>query len=891
MTAEELKQQYNSIKKINYSSDYEFFKNNYSVSALSKISGEELAIRLFAKAGYGDSIGVRGYFCWAEHGGKDKGPVGTAKIGTTSNIQYDGTKYYVKNNVTTIIQKERAIACAENIRTIFTDFTQIVKRYIDQNQLTNIKGYQNLKNELVDKIKNPDYIAEENRECIYNTRGFTAYVIKYFHCQWNEYFAFWYGKDSLLEIIKNVLGAATVEEDSLVLNGQLCLYAKGIGADNDNFGVLMGKLKDEKKANEKLTLSGEAQERQKFFTKYLNYFLEWFNNWGVNKKYYGELSETVKFKTVEGRLKDLETSRRTLNQYKNNLIKMWNKYRVGEYKSPYDIEDSSIFEPIMQRAQNDLDADTRCGYSWYLQFLNAIEMGLNIDDLNTNGYDNKQKRNQDMDKKNELNLILYGPPGTGKTFNTIAYALAILEKTQREKIEDEMKNDYDKVKARYDEYKRKGFIEFVTFHQSYSYEEFIEGIKPETKDGQVLYEIKDGIFKKFCNKAKKIKDGAVKYGLNDNPTVWKVSLDGSGRKNNPIHKKCLDDGCIRIGWDGYGEDLSQETQFKDGGRDILNNFINEMEIGDIVLSCYSESEIDAIGVITGEYEWCDNYERLKRTRTVNWLKQWKGAEKFNIKELNNGKKLTLSAVYRANVLVADILSILDNSRVDEKFAEYDFGQPYVFIIDEINRGNVSKIFGELITLIEPSKRLGAKEAMTCKLTYSGEDGEPFGVPQNVYIIGTMNTADRSLVQLDAALRRRFAFEEMMPEVDVIRKKVGNCGVIEEVDVPKLLETINKRITSLLDREHQIGHSYFMEVHSINDLAYVFNQKIIPLLQEYFFDDYDLIKKVLSGDFIEESDDIFDPNKKLYSIIKKIPTDAQAYINIYSDSEVKESESE
>ena len=298
MTAEELKQQYASMKKISYSSEYEFFKNKYSVFALSKISGEDLAIRLFANAVYGDKIGVRGYFCWAEHGDKNRGPVGTAKIGKTSNIQYDGTKYYItKNKTTTTIEKQKAIFCAENIKNIFINLVQIVKRYIEQNQLNNIIAYQDLKKELLNSIKNHNNIADENIDCIYNTNGFTAYVIKYFHCHWNNYFAFWYSKDSLLKVFKDVLNVDIVEEDSLVLNGQLSLFARDLGMDNDNFGVLLNKLKDEIKKSTSQQLSNEAKIRLQFFTKYLNYFLDYFNRWGVNKKYYGAFPETVRFKT------------------------------------------------------------------------------------------------------------------------------------------------------------------------------------------------------------------------------------------------------------------------------------------------------------------------------------------------------------------------------------------------------------------------------------------------------------------------------------------------------------------------------------------------------------------------------------------------------------------
>lgn len=163
----------------------------------------------------------------------------------------------------------------------------------------------------------------------------------------------------------------------------------------------------------------------------------------------------------------------------------------------------------------------------------------------------------------------------------------------------------------------------------------------------------------------------------------------------------------------------------------------------------------------------------------------------------------------------------------------------VFIIDEINRGNISKIFGELITLIEPTKRIGASEQLRASLPYSGQK---FGVPDNVYIIGTMNTADRSIARIDAALRRRFSFVEMLPESAILKDIL-----VDGIDIAEMLDTLNKRITVLLDREHTIGHSYFLSLKtdpSIERLAAIFENEIIPLLQEYFYDDYEKIQLVL-----------------------------------------------
>lgn len=184
-----------------------------------------------------------------------------------------------------------------------------------------------------------------------------------------------------------------------------------------------------------------------------------------------------------------------------------------------------------------------------------------------------------------------------------------------------------------------------------------------------------------------------------------------------------------------------------------------------------------------------------------------------------------------------------------QIARKDPQHEYALFIDEINRGNVSAIFGELITLIEADKRIGASNEITVTLPYSGK---PFGVPTNVYLIGTMNTADRSVEALDTALRRRFSFVEMLPKPDAIRDhgKAAN-GQVDDIDLPTLLKTINTRIESLIDRDHTIGHAYFMNVSSFADLQETFARNIIPLLQEYFYGAYEKMALVIGPGFFRK----------------------------------------
>lgn len=294
--------------------------------------------------------------------------------------------------------------------------------------------------------------------------------------------------------------------------------------------------------------------------------------------------------------------------------------------------------------------------------------------------------NKVADEKIGLNTILYGPPGTGKTYNTVNYAVAIVD---GEDLQIVQQKEYSENLGRYNELKNEGFIEFITFHQSYGYEEFIEGIKPkvDSVSDDIQYTIEEGIFKKICSSA----------------------------RNNPDAR-------------------------------------------------------------------------------------------------------------------------------------------YVLIIDEINRGNISKIFGELITLIEDTKREGMEENVSTILPYSQT---LFSVPANLYILGTMNTADRSISLMDTALRRRFQFVEMLPDADVLRSI--NADRVEDLDVALMLEKMNERISYLYDSEHTIGHAFFTklskpELRNIETLKSIFEKSIIPLLQEYFYEDYHKIQLVF-GDNGKSDDNL------------------------------------
>lgn len=439
------------------------------------------------------------------------------------------------------------------------------------------------------------------------------------------------------------------------------------------------------------------------------------------------------------------------------------------------------------------------------------------------------------------NIVLYGAPGTGKTYDVPELAVRLCDPAFMA-----AEPSREEIVSRYNQLKTEKRIAFTTFHQSLDYEDWIEGLRPVVNENsQVTYEIESGIFKKLCEEAERpvVKDKQV--GIADNAVVWKVSLAGTG--DNPVRSDCMKNSYIRIGWDGYGPVISDETDwsvYNGEGKQILDAYINKMKIGDIVMSCYSSQTIDAIGVVVGDYEFEDKFPNYKRVRRVNWLVK---NINENIVEMNDGKTMTLGTVYRLNSITLDnVKSILEKYDTSSKMEEND--KAYVMVIDELNRGNVSKVFGELITLLEADKRKGRINAESVVLPYSKK---AFHIPNNVYLIATMNTADRSLGSLDYAIRRRFAFIAEKPfglEVEgfdedlfekVSRLFVKNFDDYKESgwDQRMKLEPADTLSEEYKPEDVWIGHSYFLmqdeegEDNTSNRLLY----EIIPLLEEYVRD--------------------------------------------------------
>lgn len=512
------------------------------------------------------------------------------------------------------------------------------------------------------------------------------------------------------------------------------------------------------------------------------------------------------------------------------------------------ITDYELIDAILNKYLSEIDnidklannADGKNSLILYSEFLKGNNCENPIEQLETyNKGDNMESA-----KYHPLNQILYGPPGTGKTYNTVIKAIEITNPELIQKDKDGNVENYEVLKEKFDELKQQGQIEFVTFHQSYSYEEFVEGIKPDLENGKELrYKLQNGIFKTICNNAKELLETKVKYNFNkDNISVYKILIP-----DESLFAYCIENDCVAINW---GNDIdisncdSQEEIIAKIPEDFesrkqcisqLNLFKlwidNDLKSGKdvIVVIPGSMNTIKGIAKITGDYFYNSDIENGHQQRKVDWIRK-----NINISSDNiyNSKFVspTITGMFNDKINWDTFLNLINNKNNSKS-------SNAVLVIDEINRGDISKIFGELITLIEEDKRIGKEHQMTVTLPYSRET---FGVPNNLYIIGTMNTADRSIALLDTALRRRFDFEEMMPKPELLRGKD-----IEGVDLEQLLTKINDRIKNEYDRDHQIGHSYLMGVKNKEQLERAYKNRILPLLNEYFYNAIDSVAKILN----------------------------------------------
>ena len=434
-----------------------------------------------------------------------------------------------------------------------------------------------------------------------------------------------------------------------------------------------------------------------------------------------------------------------------------------------------------------------------------------------------------------LNTILYGPPGTGKTYATFQRCVEICDSTAGGKTPEAIHERYRKLV----EDRR---VEFVTFHQSYGYEEFVEGLRPETEGdrGGFRLKVRDGVLKRIAQRARRIPEIDL-----EGRQFYKVSL---GWVHGQIFKECMEDGCVRFDWlseQDWSDPRCDKSDFLfASAKELVPNvtwkslrmisayqFRCQITHGDIVVVPEGASKYRAVGEVVGDYEYdpSGSPPRWAHRRAVRW--HWKAEGKGRpVTEFKNNP-FAPHRVYTLGPHSPDVL--LQHLKQEPQ------RQPYVLVIDEINRANIAKVLGELITLLEDDKREGAENELAVTLPHSNE---PFTLPGNLHVLGTMNTADRSIALLDTALRRRFVFEEITPDPALLEEAGKSTGV----DLPAVLRVMNDRLEWLVGRDHLIGHAWFLKAKSREAVDEVMRRKVIPLIAEYFYDDWEKVRAVLGG---------------------------------------------
>jgi 5-methylcytosine-specific restriction protein B len=465
------------------------------------------------------------------------------------------------------------------------------------------------------------------------------------------------------------------------------------------------------------------------------------------------------------------------------------------------------------------------------------------------------------------NQLLYGPPGTGKTYHTAVRALGILAGKTDQQITAAYTRE--QIRQELDKYRATGQLEFVTFHQAFSYEDFVEGIKPviaalnseeeREESPDLRYDIERGIFRILTERS-----------------AYALYLQQRQR----LVADNLPQATVELDFDTVFETLKQKWQqqlaqekevaLPTSGAEIVLQSINAH--GTFHFK-YRKSKTDNLPQTTrkGLRKISDSnpYQpptpEVESAYEVNYGRD-RSVYRAVFRELRKLEQQMRAATSPQSPITPSLNEALERAVADhgiaaENIQEFDYkslkeqdlaqAPRFVLIIDEINRGNVANIFGELITLLEKDKRAGQPEMLTAKLPYSKA---LFTVPDNLYLLGTMNTADRSVEALDTALRRRFSFTEMRPDADVIRKQVGTNGIIgtgtEAINVAEILEVLNSRLEQLLDHDHCLGHALLLDAQLLETLKTSFEHGIIPLLQEYFFADWGKIGLVLGTKFVE-----------------------------------------
>ncbi len=557
----------------------------------------------------------------------------------------------------------------------------------------------------------------------------------------------------------------------------------------------------------------------------------------INNLDYNTLSESDK-----KRIKTLEKNKRINTQFSKGILS-FDKLKQIDYSDIFstlaNIADYGYSQQVLGESK-DFEVFEKIQSFCREYFTRPVDFYIDVkhsnyppNSLKKQNYNLEEKGKGDMilEIQNQpRNQILYGPPGTGKTYNTVVEAIRIIDADLLNKYENK-DIKYEDLKKEFDNYKKQGCIEFITFHQSYGYEDFIEGIKPsigDENDDDIDYDIVDGIFKRISNNA--LYDRLSDENQNDSFKFQNIIKEFIERY--PIGVKLE----------------TTKSSFK----------IVKYTEKSMIITVNDENHRYSITYKYLEEAFNRGFETREQLEDINGLS--KGLSYYydrvyqefldiNKKDINKNIELDKINISREDKL--NLIKKYYDGDKKVKLKDAKNSKPYVLIIDEINRGNISKILGELITLLEDDKR----ENFSVKLPYSHEE---FTVPKNLYIIGTMNTADRSIALMDTALRRRFEFVEMMPNHELFVEANGKHLRIGDIDIYEMLKKMNERIEALYDREHTIGHAFFMplkkddtEENKLKELSKIFKNKIIPLLQEYFYDDYSKIQLVLGDNQVTD----------------------------------------
>ena len=458
-----------------------------------------------------------------------------------------------------------------------------------------------------------------------------------------------------------------------------------------------------------------------------------------------------------------------------------------------------------------------------------------------------------------LNTILYGPPGTGKTYATARRCVEICDGPGE--------RSHEEVRERYRKLVEQGRVEFITFHQSYGYEEFVEGLRPATGGDEeenggggpgFRLVATDGVIKRIAERARKVAGPTENFFDFDGRRIFKMGLgDPADQGQHAVFDECIEKGYVLLGYGGdvdWCEDRFNDPQEilarwqeddpdatgKSPNVQFMGQFRAKMKEGDLVIVPRGLYQFRAVGEVTGLYQFVPRDDgSYPHRRAVHW--RWHDAEEgMPISEIYD-RSLSAPTIYELNrrtVRLERLQSYLGQSEGSKRRLAH------VLVIDEINRANVSKVMGELVTLLEEDKREGAENEVALTLPHSRKR---FTLPSNLHIVGTMNTADRSIALLDTALRRRFVFEELPPDSRKLCEAARKTGI----DLPSVLRAMNERLEWLIGRDHLIGHAWLMGARTREDVDRAMRRKIIPLLAEYFYDDWEKVLAVLGGteDFV------------------------------------------